>query len=386
MRNFTNVVYLLVFDKELVIKTIAETKEISGEAYLEKIIQVSFDLPLPDKTSLRRLLFAKLDQIFAETPKSQINQVRWADIYFQGIDHFITSIRDITRLINSLTVTYPAVKSEVNPVDFIAIESLRIFCPSIYSIIHQNSYLFVGELNVSIDELKNLLNTWIAQLPDEDKQPIKNLLMQIFPKLKSVWSNAYINENQELEWREQLRVCSLEIFPIYFRLSLSSGGLSNTQIKFILGLVRDPDKFRTYFAELAKQKFPGGTTQARVFLEQLENYAKQEIPVNDIPSFVEALLDVSEQLLLSPDDEFNGIFDFGNKVIISRCISKFLRQIDENSRFELLKKAIIQGKALPIINHEIAKLKEQQSQYVTDNYEEEWLVNAQHLKELEQMT
>ncbi|HYX14312.1 MAG TPA: P-loop NTPase fold protein [Nostoc sp.] len=386
MRNFTNVVYLLLFDKEVVMRTVADTKEISEEAYLEKIIQVSFELPIPDKTSLRRLFFEKLDNIFYQTPKQQISQSRWGDIYFQGIEHFINNIRDISRLINTLTVTYPVVKDEVNAVDFIAIESLRVFCPKIYSIIHQNPHIFVGKINLSIDELKNLLSTWIAQLRDEDKQPVKNLLMQLFPKLKFILGNTYLDEKQELEWREQLRVCSLEIFPIYFRLSLSVGELSNIKIKIILGLAENTEKFRNYLIELAKQKLPNGTTQARVFIEQLEN-STEEIPVNYIPSVVEALLDVSEELL-SQDDESHSILAFGNKVIISRCISQLLHQINETSRFELLKKVITQGKALPIINHEIATLKEQQSQYGTDksNYEEKWLVNAQHLKELEEMT
>ncbi|MDZ7956049.1 P-loop NTPase fold protein [Nostoc sp. DedQUE09] len=386
MRNFTNLVYLLVFNKEVVMRTIADIKEISEEAYLEQTIQVSFELPNPDKTSLRRLLFEKLDYIFSQTSKQQINQTRWGDIYFQGIEHFIANIRDITRFINTLTVTYPAVKDEVNPVDFLAIESLRVFCPKIYSIIHQNPHIFVGEVNLSVDELKNLLNTWIAQLRDEDKQPIKNLLMHLFPKLKLIFGNTDLDEKQELEWREHLRVCSLEIFPIYFRLSLSAGELSNVQIKIILGLVGNTEKFRNYLIELAKQKLPNGTTQARVFIEQLEN-STEEIPVNYIPSVVEALFDVSEQLL-SQDDESHSILAFSNEVIISRCISQLLRQINETSRFELLKKVIIQGKALPIINHEIAILKEQQSQYDTDksNYEEKWLVNAQHLKELEEMS
>ncbi len=349
MRNFTNVVYLLVFDKQVVMKTIADTKEISGEAYLEKIIQVSFELPVPDKISLRRLLFEKLNNIFAETEKQQIHQARWSDLYFQVIDHFITNVRDITRFINTLTVTYPAVKHEVNPVDFIAIEFLRVFCPKIYTIIHQNPHVFVGEVNPSIDELKNLLNTWLAQLPDEDKQPIntwlaqlpdedkqpiKNLLIHLFPKLKSIWGNSYIDKKQELKWREQLRVCSLEIFPIYFRLSLSTGELSNIQIKVILSLVENTEKFRNYLIELAKQKLPNGTTQARVFIEQLENYTEEKIPVNYIPSVVEALFDVSEQLL-SQEDGSNGILDVGNEVLISRCISQLLHQIDEVSRFYL---------------------------------------------------
>lgn len=385
--NFNNVVYVLVFDKEVVMKTITDNKEISRKAYLEKIIQVAFELPIPDKTSLRRLLFQKIDSIFFDIPKQQINQARWSNIYFQGIDHFITSNRDIVRLTNTLTVTYPAVKGEVNPIDFIAIESLRVFCPMIYGIICQNPHIFAGKLNSSIDELKNLLNTWIAQLQDGDKQPIKNLLIHLFPKLKFVWGNSYLDEQEEFEWRKQLRVCSLEIFPIYFRLTLSAGELSNTQIKAILALAGDADKFRDYLIELAKQKRPDGTTQARVFLEEMENYTEQKIPVNCIPSIVQALFDVSEQLLLCHEDRCNGILDFGDEVIISRLLSQLLRRIEEASRFELLKKAITQGKGLAIINYEIATLKEQQSKYGThkSNLEEEWLVNAQHLKELEEM-
>ncbi|MFN6561269.1 MAG: KAP family NTPase [Nostoc sp. ChiSLP01] len=386
MRNFTNVVYLIVFDKEVVLKVIADTKEISGEAYLEKIIQVSFELPIPDKIALRRLLFQKLDNIFSETPKEKINQVRWGDIYFHGIDYFINNIRDIVRFVNTLTVTYPAVKDEVNLVDFIAIESLRVFCPKIYRIIHQNPHIFVGEINLSNDELKNLINTWIAQLPDKDKQPIQNLLKHLFPKLKYILGNIYLDKTQELAWREQLRICSLERFPVYFRLSLSAGELSNIQKKIILGLLGDAEKFRNYLIELAKQKLPGGTTQARVFLEQLENFSQEEISVDYIPLLVEALFDVSDELL-SQNDESNGVLDFGNEAIASRCISQLLCRIDERSRFELLKKAITQNKALAVINHQIETLKEQQSQYSADKYndEEEWLLNVQHLKELQEM-
>lgn len=382
--NFTNVVYVLVFDKEVVMKTIAETKEISGDAYLEKIIQVAFELPLPDKTSLRRLLFDKLDGIFADTPKELFDQIHWGNIYFPGIDHFIINLRNIVHLTETLTVTYPAVKGEVNLVDFIAIESLRVFCPIIYNTIIHNPHAFVGEVNTSIDELKNLHNAWIAQLRDEDKQPIKNLLMHLFPKLKLVWGNSYLDE-EELKWREQLRVCSLEIFPIYFRLTLSTSKLSNTQIKAILALAEDKDKFKEHLIKLANQKRLDGTTEVRAFLEKLENYPQEEIPVNDISSIVQALFDVGEELLCA-EDKSQSIFDFGNEVIISRFILRLLRRLEESVRFEVLKKAITQGKANSIINQEIATLKEQQSQYAdTFNLEEEWLVNAQHLKELEEI-
>jgi len=143
----------------------------------------------------------------------------------------------------------------------------------------------------------------------------------------------------------------------------------------------DADKFGEHLIKLANQKRLDGTTQGRAFLEQLENYPQEEIPPNCIPSIVQALFDVGEQLLC-PEDESKSIFNLVNEVIISRFILRLLRRFEEPVRFEVLKKAITQGKALAIINHEIATLKEQQGQYDSDtfNLEHEWLVNARDFK------
>lgn len=425
--NFTNVVYLLVFDKQVVSKALCETKEASPEAYFEKTIQVAFKLPSPDKTSLRRLLFEKLDSVLIGTPKdgdrlnsSQpcgetspsaeepelqqvpdlegadvenpatalpqvFDQTYWSNVYFQGIDHFITNLRDIVHLTDTLTMTYPVVKGEVNPVDFIALESLRVFYPMVYDIIRKNKNDFVGKVNVSLDELKKFHNSWLAQLQDKDKQPVKNLLKIIFPKLQPVWGKRYYDE-QELKWRNQQRVCCSEIFPIYFRLTLSEADLSNTQIQAILASACDAKLFGKKLIELSEQIRPDGTTQVRAFLEKLEDSTLNEIPTDCIPSILEAFFDVGEELLRSDDEPHTTMFDFGNEITIHRIILRLLCRLDEAARFEVLKTSMAQGKALSIITKELENLNEQQGEYSSDiNLENEELISAQHLKELEEI-
>ncbi len=390
--NFTDVVYLLACDREVVVKALAQTQGISGEAYLEKIVQVHFELPHADKTLLRKLLFAKLSAVLADTPKQLLNQTRWGNLYYQGIDHFIINPRDIVRLTNNLSVAYPAVKGEVNPVDFIAVESLRVFCPMMYNIIRKNSQAFAGHaddksfLDSSGDELKRLHNSWIAQVQEQDKQPVKRLLLHLFPKLQAVWGNTYHDVEHEL-WRRQLRVCSLEVFPIYFRLALSEGELSNTEMKAILALAKDTKAFGETLIAIAEQKRPDGTTQVRAFLERLEDYTATEIAGDDISSIVQALFDVGDRLL-RPEDEPYGMFDFGNDVRIDRIIWQLLRRQDEPLRFEMLKQAISSGNALSTIVRELVTCGQQQGKYGADQpgSEEEWLLTAQHLKELEELT
>jgi predicted KAP-like P-loop ATPase len=388
--NFTNVVYLLVFDREFVIKTLADKQPLPGDTYLNQIVQASFELPLPDKTSLRKLLFEKLNGILADAPKPLLNQNRWGNVYLQGINHFITNPRDITRLTNILTVTYPGVKGEVNPVDFIAIESLRAFRPTLYDIIRKNPKFFAGNveaegsLTPTLEEIKDFHYSWLAQFEDEDKEPIKRLLLQLFPKLEGVWHNTYPPAQDESIWAKQLRICSLNIFPNYFRLVLTQDEFSDAEIKTIFALAKDAKAFGDNLVELVHQKRSDGTTQVRAFLERLEDYPEKEIPTDCIPSIVKALLDVGDQLL-PPEDEPQGIFDFGNDIRIERLLSQQLRRIDEQARFETLKEAISNGNALSIIVREVAALGQEQGKYGTEEFipPEECLQSVEHLKELE---
>ncbi len=388
--NFTNVVYLLVFDQEVVIKTLADKQPLPGDTYLNQIVQASFELPLPDKTSLRKLLFEKLNGILADAPKPLLNQNRWGNVYLQGIDHFITNPRDIIRLTNLLTVTYPAVKGEVNPIDFIAMESLRAFRPTLYNIIRKNPKFFAGNVDAegslipTLDAAKDFHYSWLAQFEDEDKEPIKRLLLHLFPKLEGVWHNTYPPAQDESIWGKQLRICSLDIFPNYFRLVLTQDEFSDAEIKTIFALAKDAKAFGKNLVELTNQKRSDGTTQVRALLERLEDYPEQEIPTNCIPSIVKALFDVGDQLL-PPEDEPQGIFDFGNDIRIERLISQLLHRIDEQARFETLKEAISNGNALSIIVREVAALGQEQGKYGADESipAEEYLQSVEHLKELE---
>ena len=386
---FTDVVYLLFFDKEIVIKALADTQELSGQNYLNKLIQLSFEIPSPDKLSLRRVLFDNLNTVFTDTPNQIFDQTYWSKVYYQGIDHFINKPRDIVSLLDNLNVKYSVVKGEVNLVDFIAVESLRVFCPVIYNTIRKNPWAFVEKadkkgLLISTDELKRLHNSWIAQLQDEDKEPVKRLLLCLFPKLELVWGNTDHTGQQSI-WSKELRICSSEIFPTYFRLVLPEVTLSTTELKAILSLAQDSKAFGESLVELSEQKLPGGTTQVRIFLELLENDPETNIPLDCIPSVVQSLFDVGDQLL-PPEDEPCGMFDFGNDVRIGHIIWQLLRQLHEPVRFEVLKAAMSNGNAFSTIVREVATLARQQGKYgAQPSPEEEWLISVQHFDELEEL-
>lgn len=349
--NFNNVVYVLAFNQKVIDQTISEAQNIPGEIYLDKIIQAYFELPIPDKSLLRKLLFEKLNVIFANASKQIFDANHWSNIYSQGIDYFICNPRDILRLTNILTVTYPVAEGDVNPADMIAIESLRVFRPEIYDIIRKNPSFFAGYVDIhknslpTIEELKNFHNSWLAQLVEADKEPIKKLLIHLFPKLESVYYQTYYDVQHESLWRKHLRICSRDNFANYFRLTLKVDKFSDIEMKSILCLASDAKAFGEKLIELAQKNRDDGTTEARAFLEQLEDYTETEIPVNSIPSIIQAFFDVSDRLLNS-EDQPEGIFDLGIDIRIERIITQLLRRLNEQEQFETLKQAMADSNSL----------------------------------------
>ena len=150
-----------------------------GEEYLEKIVQAPFELPLPDKVALRGLLTEQLDKFLDGTPDNLFDAGHWSSVYFEGMDEYMQTPRDVVRPVNTLQVTYPSVIGEVNAVDFFAIEALRVFEPAVYDIIRRNPSYFAGRAEsssygpLSQNQLREFHNAWVTQQGSEDQENLK---------------------------------------------------------------------------------------------------------------------------------------------------------------------------------------------------------------------
>jgi len=345
--DFPNIVYLLTFDKKVVIEALRESQGISGENYLEKIVQFPFELPLPDRSSLYRLLFARLESIMAGTPEGLFDQNYWGNVFIRGIEHFISTPRKINLLTNTLSVTYPAVQGEVNPVDFIGIETLRIFCPEAYNMIRTYPEKFTGREWVAskIDQLRSFQESWINQIDEGNREAVRGLLSQLFPKLGELWGDLGFDPDNEAAWRKQVRICSPDIFPIFFHLALPQGDISNAEIMVILSLADNPQEFSARLLELASQARPDGFTRLHAFLDRVTDYTGNEITVDSIPSIFLSLFDVGDQFI-RPEDEGSGRLPIGNDQRVAQITMQLLRRLPWDSRFEALQQAITQGRAV----------------------------------------
>lgn len=197
--DFPNVLYLLAFDREIVVRALTEKQDLPGDQYLEKIVQVPVDLPAPDRTALQAMLSGRLDTILRDTPDELFDQDYWQNVYLGGIDQFIATPRDVVRLANAISITYThhEIQGEVNAVDFIALEVIRLFQPNVYHIVRNNEEYFAGFVDFLgltgqiANDLRQFHDGWIKDLPENRREPIQRLLARIFPKLEELWRGTH---------------------------------------------------------------------------------------------------------------------------------------------------------------------------------------------------
>lgn len=391
--DFPNVTYLLAFDKNIVSASISTIQGGSGEDYLEKVVQIPFELPLADRLSIRRLLVEKLTTILSGLDAKEFDKTYWNNVFYESIDKFIETPRDVVRFSNALAVTFRAIMGEVNPVDFVAMESLRIFCPEVYNVIRNNGQMFTGStpsdlVHPTRAELDRFHTRWLEEYEKSaspsGRKAVVDMLKRLFPKLQSVWSNVQYGFEHESSWRRNRRICSADIFPVYFSLSVGSGALSNSEIRSMLSKVGDQAAFSEGLLKLAKQLRTDGRTRLSEFLERLQDYTEDQILIEHIEPIVLSLFDIGDTLII-PEDEPRGLGGHGNDVRMGRAQWQLLGRLDRAHRFGILQNAFERGRAVHLMWRIVSNVREQQGRYDNRHQEPEegWLVSATELEVLE---
>ena len=358
LADFPNVVYLLAFDREVAAQAIEQQSGMPGERYLEKIIQVPFELPPVDRVALRAALFKRLDEVLGDTSDGLFDQSYWTNAFHDGIDPLIQVPRDVVRFTNTLSVTYPAVRGEVNPVDFIALESLRVFLPGLYDVIRTNQDKFSGHSRDSRYDGDQKARAafheqWAQALPEQLRSSTRDLLERIFPKIGQMGYGA----DWLAQWRRNLRACHPDVFPTYFRMTVPPGAVRRSEMLALLSLAETPAALGDTLVQATSEKRPDGLSKARALLERLMDHVEEDIPGEHIPVFIGVLFDIGDSLVLDSDER--GSFDFGNESRVTRVVYHLLKRVDRTQRHALLKSAIDRGRSLGVQRYLIAALSDE---------------------------
>ncbi|MGV2881441.1 KAP family P-loop NTPase fold protein [Paenibacillus taichungensis] len=243
--DFKNTAYVLAFDHEMVASALQDRfgsgQQGAGKAFLEKIIQVPLQLPEVNRDSLRKYCFNGIDEALAQAG------VELADSDVQlfvrnftwGLEKRLQTPRQAKLYSNILTFSIPMLKDEVNYVDLMLIEGVRICYPSLYDTIRSNQALFLKEVRGRdygttserhIEKLKSLISESLEGLNVDEIEAAQELLKYLFPRLQAVYGNTHFGTDWDNSWALSKRICSSSYIARYFSYTIPVDDVSDQLI------------------------------------------------------------------------------------------------------------------------------------------------------------
>lgn len=203
--DLTNIIYLLAFDKVAVCHHLKSAQIISPEKYLDKIIQVTVQVPRLPKTYIRRYVLDQLDKL-GITYKWNNNQYLSSVFSLIGDDNAFGNIRAVKKFFNTLMFEYNLVKGSIDDGDFIAITYIKVFYNDIYMEIFRNVRTLTGKYK-KIDSVEISASL-------EGNELLKNLFVGMFPIART----NYNYEKYRNEYEDGKGIWSENNFHRYFNL------------------------------------------------------------------------------------------------------------------------------------------------------------------------
>ncbi|ENU3137184.1 KAP family NTPase [Escherichia coli] len=302
-----NVMYLVVFDRQLADKAINEKYPSEGPHFLEKIIQAGFELPMPVSTDLNNAVLASIDEICGTPSEDQL--VRFMNVFYDVVAPYITSPRHVSRFQNAISVTWPAIAGEVNLADFVALEIIRLYEPTLFSAIKGNKSLVCGTKTENNNNNDDRFSIFLNGIEEGRQDVAKTALQRLFPRLESIgYGGEWISE-----WSSERRVCVEAHFDTYFRLNLSDEVLSGKAIDELIEKAGDSDYIKKVFMDAANARRRTGQSMVPVYFDELTTHGKR-VDKDKVRPLLSALFEIHDAIDLKIDAD-SGFMAMANTTL-----------------------------------------------------------------------
>ena len=327
-------------DREIVIQALKDIQTEKGEQYLEKIIQISLEIPLTSKSKIDNILLDKLNTILNNYKLNKNLDkdyfTNFTNIFYIGFKDFFENIRDIKRYINTLNFNIAAIGKEVNIVDLMVITAFEVFEPKIFNFIKNNPHLFTGtfqhysDLREKEEDIKNKLEKTTQLLEKISKETYINLMEELFLKIKEIPDNIHYSSEWEKDCRKQQKLCSPDFFYMYFKLYIDKEEISKTEMDNYISTTINETQFKNTIENLIENN------KIHIFLDRIEDYI-ENLNEKQIETVCNVLIDLGDKI----PEERNLYL---NKVKIRHLINKMIEKFPLEEKINIIKNAINNSK------------------------------------------
>lgn len=375
LANFPNFIYLLSFDKEVVVNSLNDVPEDFRNDFIEKIIQIPIVVPEISDYSLNNYIQHEIKELYYEYLKDNFR----GEDEFKKVSHiigyFIKNIRDLKRYMNAIEF-YSTFMRELNINDMFILIAIHTFEYEIYLKIKDELKVFILDKFLYFqdeNEIKNRLTKFLDDsyllLKKINSAELDSTLGTLFPilneknlKLKKIILGSDIED-------KECRISSSSHFNKYFTLTIENNEISSVEMDKFLKL-DNPDEildilldyyemgnFKSFISSFWQFCGRMSDENAKYYIHALMKFGDKFSLDNDLPDYWERICICLFKKINSNQESFriikNGISD-ENIFLITRftyLLSYYYRHcgdysgelpeeyaiLDDNDLFELEK-------------------------------------------------
>jgi hypothetical protein len=301
--NLPHTVFLLLFQREVVERALEPIAGPGlGRAFLEKIVQVGLHIPQPPVGKVFGLLESGIREL-RQVPAfaKRWDETRWEKEVRPSLEPYFFNLRHVFRFVGAVRGYFDqhihGGVLEVNPVDLVGLEVLRMFEPTVFeqlAVVPLKTRSLVTQLLVDDADVLNQQNIdldLLTKLVAEDSRPrAKVLIKALIPQLRP---NRNIIDDENSMWDRDLRICHVHHHRKYFDLHLASDRASDRDFSAVVAAAIDRASLRAQFELLNRRSLLKDVIARLVFHigelddSKLENIIREVVLLTDsVPEFL----------------------------------------------------------------------------------------------------
>ena len=382
--DFPNIIYILAMDREVVRRALQEVHNVDGNEYLQKIIQVPFEIPELRKSKLNSIFFSRLDEVVKEiSDKIKWDDMYWKDVFQNCIEPYINTLRDVNRVINTFQFKYGAMYEETAFEDMIGITTIEVLDPELYKWIGNNKEAVCGGFfhGLSFDKSdKDYRMKYSEEFLSLEINPDRAIrcIAAMFPMFANDVNEKGFEYFSSSDIRSKMRAAHKERFELYFMYDLDDIRIPRNIINACIYKL-DTESIRNHLDKINKQG------NIIYFLDEVRSL------INNIPY---KRLGLIASIFLEMQGNFHGqnsksIFTISANDIAERCIDDMMNRLKtEEDRFKIIYTAVknLNSLNLGTMARRINRIELAYGRLAGKEEKEEGkIISLNHLREIEEL-
>lgn len=235
--NFEKLTFVLAMDCEAVSRTVGKRfeSESEGHRFLEKIIQVPVRLPTIPHYKLREFTLELIQRAINDLGVllNDAESSRFRSSFDPSIMPLIRTPRSAKQYANVIRFSLGLLPGEVNPVDVMILEGIRLFQHSIFTQIKETvipkaePHWMEDYMDEPDARAEKMLNALLDEIPENEKSRWRDVLVSLFP---SKLSQVTVDEATFLSWTNGKRVACDEYLIRYLAAVIPDNDVADSNL------------------------------------------------------------------------------------------------------------------------------------------------------------